>query len=79
MNEDVTLREAHVSFQGEHIVKRVVPLAELYDTLQSKSLTIHTSGKLTCSEYASDGFAIDALVASVAEGMRLAGKFKNKL
>ncbi|KAL7423735.1 hypothetical protein Q5752_001317 [Cryptotrichosporon argae] len=43
---------------GEHITKRVVALAELYPTLH---------------DYAKKGFAVDALVASVAEGLAIAG------
>ncbi|GFZ43234.1 hypothetical protein JCM24511_00953 [Saitozyma sp. JCM 24511] len=47
---------------GEHIVKRVIPLQHLYATLQ---------------DYDKNGFAIDALVASVAEGWKLARTFAN--
>ncbi|CAD6583324.1 MAG: hypothetical protein TREMPRED_003525 [Tremellales sp. Tagirdzhanova-0007] len=41
---------------GEHIIRRVVPLKELYSRLQN---------------YAERGFAVDALVASIAMGMEL--------
>ncbi|KAI9635035.1 putative phosphoribosyl-ATP diphosphatase [Dioszegia hungarica] len=46
--------------EGEHIIKRVIPLSDLHKTLK---------------DYASKGFAIDALVASMAEGWRLREKY----
>ncbi|RSH92650.1 hypothetical protein EHS25_008095 [Saitozyma podzolica] len=61
LREDDTEPEQHLD-QGEHIVKRVIPLQHLYATLQ---------------DYDKKGFAIDALVASVAEGWKLAKTFAN--
>ncbi|OCF45275.1 ADP-ribose pyrophosphatase [Kwoniella heveanensis CBS 569] len=46
--------------EGEHIVKRVVPLKDLHSILK---------------DYAKKGFAIDALVASIAQGWELSKQF----
>ncbi|WVR05703.1 hypothetical protein IAU60_002727 [Kwoniella sp. DSM 27419] len=45
---------------GEHIIKRVVPLGELHSILK---------------DYVKKGFAIDALVASIAQGWELSKQF----
>lgn len=67
--------------QGEHIVKRVIPLQHLYATLQGTSDTCDEYLAVTAADYSPDydknGFAIDALVASVAEGWKLARTFAN--
>lgn len=52
---------------GEHIVKRLVPLKELQKTLHGECFWL---ARLT-TEYAEKGYAIDALVASVAVGLNL--------
>jgi hypothetical protein len=80
--------------QGEHIIKRVIPLSDLHralkGTYKSDAPTINLEAllqnvewmrqyRLTVIEYASKGFAIDALVASVAEGWRLREKYGSKM
>jgi ADP-ribose pyrophosphatase len=67
--------------QGEHIVKRVIPLQHLYATLQGTPDTCDEHLAVTAADlppdYDKKGFAIDALVASVAEGWKLAKTFAN--
>ncbi|ORY28636.1 putative phosphoribosyl-ATP diphosphatase [Naematelia encephala] len=57
LNESDPEPQQHLE-EGEHIIKRVVPLKDLNATLQ---------------DYSKRGFAIDALVASVALGYQLRG------
>ncbi|KAK1927689.1 putative phosphoribosyl-ATP diphosphatase [Papiliotrema laurentii] len=59
LNENDPEPEQHLE-EGEHIVKRVVPLKDLYDVLQT---------------YAKDGFVVDGLLGSIALGWKLAGKY----
>lgn len=60
--------------KGEHIVKRVVPVKDLHQILQGELPDAHKGIELIL-DYAKKGFAIDALVASVAQGWELAKKF----
>lgn len=57
--------------EGEHIVQRVVPLKELDATLKGESKAITVWMEELRADYAKKGFAIDALVASVATGLSI--------
>ncbi|KAK4684748.1 hypothetical protein P7C73_g5419, partial [Tremellales sp. Uapishka_1] len=48
---------------GEHIVKRVVALKDLYAELQSET------------DYAKKGFAVDAKLSSIAQGLELSKRY----
>lgn len=63
--------------KGEHIVRRVVPLKDLQATLKG-GLRFFGLGltELNKGDYADRGFAIDALVACIAQGVALAGSFR---
>lgn len=56
--------------EGEHIVQRVVPLKELDAALRGESEST-AEKEVLMADYAKKGFAVDALVASVATGLSI--------
>ena len=58
--------------QGEHIITRVVALRDFPATIKGIPLRQSSSeGSLGPTDYAKKGFAVDALVASIAMGWEL--------
>jgi hypothetical protein len=56
-------------------VKRVVPVKDLHQILQGERSALFVTRNVLSADYARKGFAIDALVASVAQGWELAKNF----